>query len=95
MALLGGARAVFTMGLQVIAAIGVVIAVGIAVLAAVLFWAVRVSSQVVPVQPPATAPAPAVALLPGGQPVQVVCTGGGCFACSLADQGSLPREFLK
>jgi MFS transporter, DHA2 family, multidrug resistance protein len=79
-ALLGAARSAFTQGLQVTAGISAVIAVGIAVLATVLLWAVRSSSQAVPVEQPAAAPEPAVALRPE-EPVQLIRTGGGCIAC--------------
>jgi DHA2 family multidrug resistance protein-like MFS transporter len=87
-ALMTAAREAFTTGLQVTAAISAVIAVGIAVLATVLLRAVRASSQEEPVGPPATAPEPAVASQPEEQPVQVIRTGGGCFACPPGDRSS-------
>src|SRR6266498_2535904 len=86
-ALMAAAREAFTMGLQVTAAISAVIAVGIAVLATVLLRAVRSSSQAAPVEQPATAPEPAVASQPE-EPVQVIRTGGGCFACPPGERSS-------
>jgi DHA2 family multidrug resistance protein-like MFS transporter len=87
-ALMTAAREAFTTGLQVTAAISAVIAVGIAVLATVLLRAVRASSQEEPVGPLAAAPEPAVALQPEEQSVQVIRTGGGCFACPPGDRSS-------
>jgi DHA2 family multidrug resistance protein-like MFS transporter len=87
-ALMAAARAAFTMGLHVTATISAVIAVGIAVLATVLLRAVRASSQEAPAEPPAVAPEPAVAVQSDEQPVQVIRTGGGCFACPPPDRSS-------
>jgi MFS transporter, DHA2 family, multidrug resistance protein len=87
-ALMAAAREAFTMGLHVTAAISAVIAVGIAVLATVLLRPVRASSQEAPVEPPATAPEPAVAVHPEEQSVQVIRAGGGCFACPPGDRSS-------
>jgi MFS transporter, DHA2 family, multidrug resistance protein len=87
-ALITAAREAFTIGLQVTAAISAVIAVGIAVLATVLLRAVRAGSQEEPVGPPATVPEPAVASQPEEQSVQVIRTGGGCFACPPGDRSS-------
>ncbi len=77
-ALLGAARAAFTQGLQLTAALSAVVAVAIAVGATVLLRDVRAASQAAPTEPPATT-APAAA-----QPeeaIQLVRTGGGCVAC--------------
>jgi MFS transporter, DHA2 family, multidrug resistance protein len=87
-ALMAAAREAFTMGLHVTAAISAVIAVGIAVLATVLLRAVRASSQEAPVELPATVPEPAVAVQSEEQSVQVIRTGGGCFACPPGDRSS-------
>jgi DHA2 family multidrug resistance protein-like MFS transporter len=93
-ALLGAARAAFTTGLQVTAAISAVIAVGIAVAATLLLRAVRSSSETAPVEPPAAAPEPAVAApappvaAKPKEPVQVIRTGGGCFACPPGERSS-------
>jgi hypothetical protein len=57
------------------------------VLATVLLRAVRSSSQAAPVEQPATAPEPAVASQPE-EPVQVIRTGGGCFACPPGERSS-------
>jgi len=93
-ALLTTAHQAFTMGLQVTAAISAVVATGIAVLATVLLRAVRASSQTAPIEPPATAPDPAIASAsqPEEQPVQVIRTGGGCFACPPGEHGPATAE---
>jgi MFS transporter, DHA2 family, multidrug resistance protein len=87
-ALMTAAREAFTAGLQVTAAISAVIAAGIAVLATVLLREVRASSEEAPVGPPATAAEPAVATQPEEQSVQVIRSGGGCFACPPGDRSS-------
>jgi DHA2 family multidrug resistance protein-like MFS transporter len=79
-ALLGAARAAFTMGLQVTAAISAVVAVGIAVLATFLLRGVRASSQAEPAEQPATATQPDTQAQPE-EAVQLIRTGGGCVAC--------------
>jgi MFS transporter, DHA2 family, multidrug resistance protein len=85
-ALLSAARAAFTTGLQVTAAISAVVAVGIAVGATVLLRGVRASSQAAPAEPPATTTEPDTAPQPE-ESVQVIRTGGGCFACPPGDRG--------
>jgi DHA2 family multidrug resistance protein-like MFS transporter len=93
-ALLGAARAAFTTGLQVTATISAVIAVGIAAAATVLLRAVPSSSEAAPVERPAAAPEPAVAApeppvaAKPGEPIQVIRTGGGCFACPPGERSS-------
>jgi MFS transporter, DHA2 family, multidrug resistance protein len=79
-ALLGAARAAFTMGLQVTAAISAVVAVGIAVLATFLLRGVPATSQEPPVELPATTP-PRPSRPPPRpeEPVQVIRTGAGCL----------------
>jgi MFS transporter, DHA2 family, multidrug resistance protein len=88
-ALIATAREAFTTGMQATAAITAVIAIGFAVLATVLLRAVRPSSEAAseaaPAEQPPAAPKPAVALQPE-ESVQVIRTGGGCFACPPADR---------
>jgi DHA2 family multidrug resistance protein-like MFS transporter len=86
-ALLAAAREAFTMGLQVTAAISAVVAVGIAVLATFLLRGVRASSQAEPAEQPATATEPDTAPQPE-EPVHVIRTGGGCFACPPGERSS-------
>jgi hypothetical protein len=69
-----------------------VIAVGIAAAATVLLRAVHSSSEAAPTpaaapEPPAAAPTPPVAAKPE-EPVQVIRTGGGCFACPPSERSS-------
>src|SRR6266511_2998643 len=88
-ALLGAARAAFTQGLQLTAALSAVVAVAIAVGATVLLRDVRAASQAAPTEPPATT-APAAA-----QPeeaIQLVRTGGGCVACPPGERGPATAE---
>ena len=85
--LMTAAREAFTAGLHVTAAISAVIAVGIAVLATVLLRAVSASSQEAPVEL-ATVPEPAVTTQPEERSVQVIRSGGGCFACPPGERSS-------
>src|SRR6266545_3617255 len=88
LAILAPASAIVSLGLApVFRPTTDLIAVGIAVLATVLLRAVRSSSQAAPVEQPATAPEPAVASQPE-EPVQVIRTGGGCFACPPGERSS-------
>ena len=79
-ALLAAARAAFTTGLQVTAAISAAAAIGIAVLATVLLRSVRGASQAELAEQPAIAAGPDTAAQPE-EAVQLIRTGGGCVAC--------------
>jgi MFS transporter, DHA2 family, multidrug resistance protein len=79
-ALLAAARAAFTMGLQVTAAISAAAAIGIAVLATVLLRSVRGASQAELAEQPAIAAEPDTAAQPE-EAMQLIRSGGGCVAC--------------
>jgi len=72
--LVTAAREAFTHAMQLTVGISAVAAAGIAVLATVLLRSVRPSAQAEPAQEPPAAPEPE-------EPVPVIRSGGGCFAC--------------
>jgi DHA2 family multidrug resistance protein-like MFS transporter len=86
-ALLASARQAFTTGLQVTAALSSAVAIGIAVLATVMLRAVHSASQAAREAQPAIAAEPvAIAQPEEPEPVQLIRSGGGCFACPPAER---------
>jgi DHA2 family multidrug resistance protein-like MFS transporter len=79
-ALLASAREAFTTGLQVTAALSSAVALGIAVVATVMLRTVRSASQAAPEEQEVIVVEP-VTIAPPEEPVQVIRSGGGCFAC--------------
>ncbi len=81
-ALLDAAREAFVLGLQLIAGLSAVIAVGVAVMATVLLRAVPASAQAEPAEQPVAVPEIAALAQPEEpEPVQLIRVGSGCMAC--------------
>jgi hypothetical protein len=93
-ALLASARDAFTTGLQVTAALSAAVATGIAVLATLMLRDVRSASQAAPEERPAIAAEPVTIAQPE-EPIQLIRTGGGCVACTPAEQMTSDNQGAK
>jgi MFS transporter, DHA2 family, multidrug resistance protein len=77
--LLEAAREAFIHGMQLTVSLSAVVAVGVAVLATVLLWAVP-APQAGVVEQPAAPPEPEAAAQLEEQPIQIIRVGSGCLA---------------
>jgi MFS transporter, DHA2 family, multidrug resistance protein len=93
-ALLASARDAFTTGLQVTAALSAAVATGLAVLATLMLRDVRSASQAAPEERPAIAAEPVTIAQPE-EPIQLIRTGGGCVACTPAEQMTSDNQGAK